>query len=256
MQPAGLVNVYPALVYIETDNTLAEITADGYLNSAVAMGNQFDERMMALVSTKTTPTATAAQVGLFDVAYSGGNWSLTASNSTISLADAHILVGDANGVAQDVALSGDATISDVGVLSINSDILKYVEVDLTSAQLLGMYAAPVEIIPAAGADTAIVIEHVVLAQTYGTATYANGGAVGLQYDSTIHLGGEAASATIAAAAVNVAASAADMALGVLSTGAFTAIVNKGIYLSNDTAAFITGDGTFKVHAWYRVIPTV
>lgn len=53
----------------------------------------------------------------------GTNWvevarSYTGQTSTISLASAHLLVGNASNVAADVALSGDATIDNAGALTI------------------------------------------------------------------------------------------------------------------------------------------
>jgi len=37
---------------------------------------------------------------------------------------------------------------------------------------------------------------------------------------------------------------------------FTTTVNKGLYLSNITGAFTTGNSAMVAHIWYRIIPTV
>src|SRR6185295_16067994 len=114
----GLVDVVPNVAYISTNDTVAQVTTAGYLNTLVQAGYQFTEAMMALVSTKTTPTATPTAVSWFDVSFSGGNWSLVASSSTTTLSNANIFVGNASNVAADVPLSGDATMANTGALTI------------------------------------------------------------------------------------------------------------------------------------------
>lgn len=57
--PTGLVDVNPTIVYINTNDTIATVTAAGYLNKAVQQGFVFNEYMKALVATKTSPNATA-----------------------------------------------------------------------------------------------------------------------------------------------------------------------------------------------------
>ncbi len=116
---AGQSGVVPRLVRIDTDNTRAEVIATGYLNNLVKK-----ERVallpsdIAVVTTRATPNATAINTDWYDVVKSGDNWSLVASNSQVSLADGNIFVGDANGIAQGVTMSGDATIANTGALTI------------------------------------------------------------------------------------------------------------------------------------------
>lgn len=151
-----------------------------------------------------------------------------------------------------------AKLADDAVTSAKIDptVLQYVAVPLSAANILAMYANPVVVLAAGGANTAHVVEHAVLMMTYNSTQYAAGGVIGLQYDSTANLGGEAASSTIAAANIQGAASTMDMVEGAISSGAFSAVANKGLYISNLTAAFTTGDSTFVLHLWYRTVPTV
>ena len=74
----GLVGVEPSIVYILTNDTLAEVTAAGYLNKVQANGAQLSESSVCLVTTKTTPSATTTQVGWLEVSYDVvlKNWSL------------------------------------------------------------------------------------------------------------------------------------------------------------------------------------
>lgn len=114
----GLVGVTPRVVYIDTNDTLATVTTAGYLNAAQANGASFKESDMALVTLKSSPSATSVQVAWLEVSYASGDWSLSASSSTTPLASGHILVGSAAGVATDVAMSGDATMANTGAITI------------------------------------------------------------------------------------------------------------------------------------------
>jgi len=142
-------------------------------------------------------------------------------------------------------------------LELKPSYLNVVEVSLTASQFNGMYATPVSVIAAPGANKAIVVNHAVLNMTYGSAQFVGGGVVGLQYGSTAHLAGAAASATEAATDFTGASASTLFRLGAgVSTGAaVTSAANAAVYISNATGAFTTGDSTFKLWIWYEVIPT-
>lgn len=80
LSQTGVVGVIPSIAYIATDNTVAEITASGYLNNAVQQGYAFSESMMCLVSTMASAGA-PIEVGWFEVSKSGANWSLVSPSS-------------------------------------------------------------------------------------------------------------------------------------------------------------------------------
>ena len=83
----GQAGVKPEIIYIDTDNTFAEVTAAGYLNGiAEKFGVGISEDMMALVTTRTTPNAASAQVAWLEVSKSSGNWSLDGSSHVIKYA--------------------------------------------------------------------------------------------------------------------------------------------------------------------------
>jgi len=178
----------------------------------------------------------------------------------------NILVGSAANVASEVTMSGDATIIASGALSIGADkvlssmvsplLLKYASVEMSSAEFAGAYAAPHLLVAAGGANTLLLLESAQVLMTYGTVQYANGGVAHVQYDSTANGAGVIASSTQAAANF---ADAASTALG-FNQGVvkqpFTTCVNKGLYFSNITGAFDTGDSDLVVHVWYREVPTV
>lgn len=126
----GQSGIVPRIVRIETDNTRAEVIAPGFLNNLVKK-----ERIsllpsdIAVVTTKATPNATEVSTDWYDVQHSSGDWSLVASNSQVSLSSGNIFVGDANGIAQGVTMSGDATISNAGVLSLANDSVSLENLD-------------------------------------------------------------------------------------------------------------------------------
>lgn len=75
----GQAGIFPAIIYILTNDTVAEVTTTGYLNGLVKQNIPLSEADMALVTTKTSPNATSTQVGWLEVSKSGENWSLVPS---------------------------------------------------------------------------------------------------------------------------------------------------------------------------------
>jgi hypothetical protein len=136
-------------------------------------------------------------------------------------------------------------------------MLKYTTVAITAAEFNGMYAAPKLLVAAGGANTLHVLDKMDLLMTYVSANYAAGGTVAVQYDSTINGAGVIASSTWAASAFQAAASSGFPFNGSSSVvQTFSTTVNKGLYLSNISGAFTTGDSTFVAHVWYKTVPTV
>jgi hypothetical protein len=145
-------------------------------------------------------------------------------------------------------------------VSSNPNPILFASVALTAAQFKGMYAAPVVLVAAPGANKLISVESMELIMTFGSADYAAGGVVFAQYDSTADGAGVAATNTEAAADFFAAASTTFQFIGVSgnTVGAlpFSTTVNKGLYLSNATQAFTTGDSTWVVKVYYRIVNVV
>jgi len=134
--------------------------------------------------------------------------------------------------------------------------LNYVTVAITASEFNGAYAAPKLLVAAGGANTLLVLDKVQLLMTYVSAAYANGGVAAIQYDSTANGAGVIASSTLAAATFQPTASTGwNFNAGVIAE-TFSTCVNKGLYLSNVTGAFDTGDSPMVAHIWYKVIATV
>lgn len=183
-----------------------------------------------------------------------------------ALTDGNILVGSAANVPTSVAMSGDATIINSGALTVANNaitsaktsplMLKYAAVTMSAAQFNGAYVTPHLLVAAGGANTLLVLEGAYVLMTYGTTQFANGGVAHIQYGSTTLGAGIIASSTQAAANFADAASTALYFNPGIVKQPFTTAVNLGLYFSNVTGAFDTGDSTFVVHIWYRTIPTV
>lgn len=192
--------------------------------------------------------------GLITLCQSSGNLTTTASKFAVGCILTDTTTGDSYSNVGTVAVPSWDSVNMVVNDDIDPTLIKYVSVDLTAAQINGMAAAPVEIIPAVSGK-AIILDDVVLDLT-GTATqFASGGVVNLQYKNTATGAGTTLHADIAATVVTGATGrvitkriAKD-----LSSIATADITGVGVFISNKTGAFTTGTGTAKVIARYHLI---
>lgn len=210
--------------------------------------------------------ATIINTGALTIANSAINNAKVAAGAAIAfsklaaLPSAQLLVGSAGNVATAAALTGDATISNTGVLSLIAGIPRTISVDVTAAEFNGAYAAPHLILAAPAAGTYYVVHGVQFEFDYGGAQFANGGVMGIQYDNTANGAGVLTHTGVAAAVVQGVAAdfiigAAGFNIAALVGGAASAIVAKGLYLSNKTAAFDTGTSDVRVHLTYSTVTT-
>lgn len=147
--------------------------------------------------------------------------------------------------------------SSAGPVTLSSMGMQSAKVNITAAQFNGMYAAPVQLVAAPGAGFMLLPSQVILDMTFVSAQYAAGGVVAAQYDSTVHGGGVLATNTQQASDFTGAAASTIFTFG-LSTGngsskATASVANKALYLSNQTAAFTTGDSTFVATTYFKTI---
>lgn len=261
--------VDPSIVRVVTTDSLATITTAGYLDDQADNIEALNNGAFEWLDTDGVYIYYSNGQGLFTRDASTAAFvAQPASPGTLSntLQDGRIFVGNAGNIATAVTPSGDVTITNAGVTAIGANkvlssminplVRKYVAVAITAAEFNGMYAAPKLLLAAGGANTLLVLDQLQLVMTYGAANYAAGGTAAVQYDSTVNGAGVIASTTLSAATFQAAASTTfTMNAGVVALP-FTTTVNKGLYLSNITAAFTTGDSDFMAHLWYRVIPTV
>lgn len=261
-------NAQNLFCYASPTDALATIAAANYFLSMYAslsvgdtiIVNGTDGSNMYIVATSSS---TGVTVNSFSTSASVATANI--QNNAVTYAKmqqasaADVLLGNPTGGAanySEVTLGNGLDFASTA-LELKPSYLNSVEVSLTAAQFNGMYATPVQVIAAPGANKVIVVDSCVLNMTFVSAQFAAGGAVGLQYGNTAHLAGPAASATEAAADFTGAAASTLFRLGGgLSTGAALATAtNAAVYISNASGAFTTGDSTFKVWVWYKVIPT-
>jgi len=122
-------------------------------------------------------------------------------------------------------------------------------VSLTSANLLGMNAAPLSIIPAPGAGRTTIIKSCTAIFDSTATPYANGGVIYLSYNSTTPITNNVA-ATFLTEGDKVY-----QLLPLNSAGGINTLVNTAVTITNDTAPFITGTGVLRLIVEYEVITT-
>jgi hypothetical protein len=133
---------------------------------------------------------------------------------------------------------------------------QYMSGVLTAAQINDMYTTGISLIPAQGANTAIVVTGFLLELDSDTVVFTGGGAIGLQYGDAGHAG-LAVSATIAATLLTGAGVDRMSFVSGTVTNAVTAnYVNTPVAITNATGVFAAG-GTSTVNwkIWYSIVPT-
>lgn len=265
--------------YASDEDTIAEISAANYFNDeAVIYDLHVDDVILVIgddantflqvmtVDTTTSPkTITTAPFTAAGVVDTGNIVDGAITNAKVdaaagiefskleALPAGEILVGSAGNEPTAVAMSGDATISNAGVVSLADSMIKYAEVDINAAAWNGMYVTPVQLVAAPGANLQVAVHRILFLLDYGTTQFQGGGNVFAQYGSTTLGAGTPATATIANTGINAAVADSTFQLGgaqAVATSAST--VNQGVYLSNASGAFTTGDSVFKVAIWYSV----
>lgn len=119
----GADNMTPRICYIETDNTVAEITTTGFLNAAVQNGAQFKDSDMCLVSTKTTPGATVVSVGWYEVAKVGSDTSLLAPSSSSTVVGNFNATGTVTAGTGLIATTGGVTATAGNIVATAGNII-------------------------------------------------------------------------------------------------------------------------------------
>lgn len=122
--------------------------------------------------------------------------------------------------------------------------VRYKEISLTAAEILGMYASP-KVLLAAVTGKTHVIHKLRLDFTNGGTQFAAGGDVVAQYTT----GAVAAIAVIADTVIQAAAASKTVRNGI----DVAAVVSSAISLTNASGAFTTGNGTAVVRLWYSTI---
>jgi hypothetical protein len=268
----GYPGTAPQIWSASTPDSLVTITTAGYLDDLGDKVKQNDVFYINYLDTSTQPLGGVtggehATLGEFYANVSGGHMNLVNALTALGTAAAKAATNNALPDVASTAGSGftignlvsasdtAGSIQDSGFNVAN--LTQHARVTMTAAQWNGMYATPFLLVAAPGANKMNIIEQIDLGMTFVSADYAAGGVVGAQYGNTAHGAGSPASTTEAAADFFAGASTMFKLGSSLGTGAaFSAAANAGIYLSNLTGAFTTGDSTWIIDVYYRTVATV
>lgn len=261
-----LENAPNLFTYGSPTDTIGQISAANYFlpqyaslgvgDIIIAEGTDASNMLQVL-----TVSSTGVTVGSFTPSGSVGTSNIV--NNAVTYAKfqqvaANSLVGNPTGGtanAEGITLGNGLSFNGT-TLQVNTGLAQQATVNLTLSQFQGMYATPVQLLPAPGAGLMNIIDSLYVNYVYGSAVLAGGGVVGAQYGNTAHLAGETASATEAASDYTAAAANTMFRIGGgLGTGAGTAgAINTAVYMSNATAPFTGGTGgSFVVTVNYRTI---
>jgi len=261
-----LYNAPNVFMYGTGTDAVATIAAADYFlskNSVLKVGdwifgNGSDASFAFVVTAVSAVTVTVAATGL-----TGTVNTADIANNAVTFAKmqeiaTHTILANPTGGTTEVSevTLGNGLAFSGTTLTVPITNLQYAAVAITAAQFNGMYAAPKLLVANAGANTLLVLDKVDLLMTFVSAAYAAGGVAAVQYDSTANGAGVIASTTLSAATFQAGVSTGFMFNTGVVPQTFSTCVNKGLYLSNITGAFTTGDSTFVAHVWYKTIPTV
>lgn len=149
--------------------------------------------------------------------------------------------------------NGTPVVRSAGVWGGQSELFSVVT--LTQANIQGMFAVPVSVLPAPGAGKTIIVHKATLYNNFNTAAFATGGDTVLQYGNAANgAGTNSLAIPFPAAFINSAVDALRSADGETDATLIN-ISNTGIFISNQTAAFTLGNAasTVVVNIWYSII---
>lgn len=261
-----VLNAPNLFTYGSPTDALATIAAANYFLSEYAslsvgdiiIANGTDGSNMYIVATSSSSGVTVNSFTASGSVATANIQNNAVTYAKIQEAATHTLIGNPTGGTTEVSeiTLGNSLEFSSTTLRVPLTNLNYAAVAITAAEFNGMYAAPKLLVAAPGANRLLVLDKLDLLMTYVSANYAAGGVAAVQYDSTANGAGVIASTTLSAATFQAAASTGFMFNTGVVPQTFSTCVNKGLYLSNITGAFTTGDSTFVGHIWYKNIPTV
>lgn len=133
---------------------------------------------------------------------------------------------------------------------------QYMSGTLTAAQINDMYNTGISLIPAPGANKAVIVNDFILELVSDGTVFTGGGAISLQYGD-VGAGGPAITATIAATLLTGAGTnRISLSYGALVNSAVANYRNAAVAITNGGAAVFAGGGASTVNwkIWYSTIP--
>ncbi len=246
---AQQINAFTLRLPPESANQVIALLAGGYLQ--IDPTGKFVQSVAGPIATLTLASGVSGLVSLVNsmgtatidiAAIAAGSILANATNASakptaVALAADALLGGSHTGgglESKTVTGSGGITVTPTaGNLNVTPDaaLLQHATINLSSANILAMYGAPVLLIAAPAAGKNIVVHRSMVKMVTTSTQYANGGAVGLQLGNTVHGAGTLVAATIAAGVVNAAAGTS---YTIPAPAGYTGLAATGLYISNDT----------------------
>lgn len=171
-----------------------------------------------------------------------------------------ILVGDGTDLVS-VAVSGDVTLASNGAVTIAANavdssmmdpvVIKTERVVISTANILAMNGAPVDVVTAPGAGIAIEFISATIAYTHDTADYTGGGDITINYS-----GGSAVSGVITKTNSFGASANKIFRVGKTAETELELSSNTALVITNATGAFTdpgTAAGTANLYVTYRMV---
>src|SRR5262245_13746315 len=121
-------------------------------------------------------------------------------------------------------------------------------VTLTAANIIAMNGAPVEVVPAQGANRLIVVDSIIFKMNRTATAFTGGGAISFKF-----AGGATVSPTIAATVVTTGGAGTEYSQLDKLEAALTPVPNAALQITNATGAFAAGTGTAEVTVTYTVV---
>jgi hypothetical protein len=147
------------------------------------------------------------------------------------------------------------------VPSFQSQNISFLTMTLTASQINGMYASPIQILPAQGAHTIIVVYLMKFEYIFNTAPFSGGGLPQLCYNGSVFDQCVILfNVDLTASSSTVFCSAANSSLGIYGPGVFSPVsfaVNQNLAFTTDTGPFTGGgNSTCILTLYYDVFATI
>lgn len=251
----GSMNVFS---YYSATDALATIEASNYFNQASPNSVMYSVQSQDIIFVTGTDASVMLQVDTVTLPSDGDSGTITTQSFTpagsVGTSNIQALAVTAAKIANNTITSAQVAANAFGFDQLSNTVAKVATVTLSAAQFNGMYATPVLLLAAQGAGTLVLVDKIEFDMAYVSAQYAAGGVVAAQYGNTVNGAGPAATATIAAASFTGVTASSQLTSGSAQVlAANTACLNTALYISNATAAFTTGDSTFNVYIYYKVL---
>jgi hypothetical protein len=189
------------------------------------------------------------------------------SNSTgvptwVALTDGQVIVGSTAGSPAAATLTAGTgitiTSASNSITVASASAIQSVTFTLTAANIKAMFATPVQVIAAPGAHKIIVVTEILCEFVRVAPSYTAGGSWGLQYGNSAQFASPGGYVLLSS--IDLTSGSNDLAFvsanpntgGVNDTADY---INQGIFASNQTAAYLTGNGTVTFTLYYLIMNT-